>query len=243
MIWYIIEVLNAVSEFVIICIYFNKLMKSNYVNTWLKTLVFLIAAIITAAISILSVKPISLLIITFLLLITLSLLFYDEKLSLKLFYSFIYVAIILIADPILVGFSYLLRGVSYNDLFQHGTGRIIGMIISKIMYFWMAFAMVKILTKKVRELPFKYWVSIFLTPIISIVLLYGMTIPVLEHEGSSIIFIYIISMIGIVYINISTFNFFEGYSKQLKLAFLENVAEREAENYRALKLSYHEMKA
>ena len=135
MIWYIIEVLNAVSEFVIICIYFNKLMKSNYVNTWLKTLVFLIAAIITAAISILSVKPISLLIITFLLLITLSLLFYDEKLSLKLFYSFIYVAIILIADPILVGFSYLLRGVSYNDLFQHGTGRIIGMIISKIMYF------------------------------------------------------------------------------------------------------------
>ena len=218
-------------------------MKSNYVNVWFKTLIFFIAAIITAAISVLAVKPIFLLIITFLLLITLTLLFYDEKLSLKLFYSFIYVVIILIADPILVGFSYVLRGVSYNDLFQHGTGRIIGMIISKIMYFWMAFAMVKILTKKVRELPFKYWVSIFLTPIISIVLLYGMTIPVLEHEGSSIIFIYIISMIGIVYINISIFNFFEGYSKQLKLAFLENVAEREAENYRALKLSYHEMKA
>lgn len=162
MIWNIIEVLNAIAEFGIICIYFNKLMKSNYVNVWFKTLGFFIAAIITAAISVLSVKPIFLLIITFSLLITLTLLFYDEKLSLKLFYSFIYVVIILIADPILVGFSYVLRGVSYNDLFQHGAGRIIGMIISKIMYFWMAFAMIKILTKKVRELPFKYWVSIFL---------------------------------------------------------------------------------
>ncbi len=243
MLWNVIELLNAFAEIGIICTYFNKLMKSNYVNVWFKILGFLISAIITAAISALAFKPIFLLIITFLLLIFLAVLFYDEKLSLKLFYSFIYVVIILIADPILVGFSYVLRGVSYNDLFQQGTGRIIGMVISKIMYFWMAFAMARILTKKVKELPFKYWISIFLTPIISIVLLYGMTVPVLEHEGSSIIFIYIVSIIGIVYINISTFSFFEGYSKQLKLAFLENVAEREAENYRALKLSYHEMKA
>lgn len=242
MTWNVIELLNAVAEFWIICIYFNKLMKSNYVSVWFKVLGFLIAAIITAAMSLLSIKPIFLLIITFLLLIALTLLFYDEKLSLKLFYSFIYVVIILIADPILVGFSYVLRGVSYNNLFQHGTARIIGMVISKIMYFWMAFAMMRILTKKVKELPMKYWISIFLTPIISVVLLYGMTVPVLEHEGSSIVFIYIISMIGIVYINISTFNFFEGYSRQLKLTFLENVAEREAENYRALNLSYHEMK-
>lgn len=242
MIWNVVEFLNAFVEVGIICVYFNRLMKSNHVNVWLKTLVFAFAAVVTAVISALGVEPISLLIITFLLLMTLSLLFYDEKPSLKLFYSFIYVVIILIADPILVGFSYVLRGVSYNDLFQQGLGRVIGMVISKIMYFWMAAAMIRILTKKVKELPLKYWISILLTPIISIILLYGMTVPVLEHEGSSIIFVYIISMIGIVYINISTFNFFEGYSKQLKLAFLENVAEREAENYRALKLSYHEMK-
>ena len=49
-------------------------------------------------------------------------------------------------------------------------------------------------------------------------------------------------MIGIIYINIAIFNFFDGYSKQIKLSFMETVAEREAENYRALKISYQEMK-
>lgn len=49
-------------------------------------------------------------------------------------------------------------------------------------------------------------------------------------------------MIGIIYINIAMFNFFDSYSKQLKLSFMETVAEREAENYKALKMSYQEMK-
>lgn len=96
--------------------------------------------------------------------------------------------------------------------------------------------------EKVRELPLKYWISILLTPIISIIILYGMTIPMLEHEESNILIIYIVSIIGIIYMNISMFNFFDGYSKQIKLSFMETVAEREADNYRSLKISYQEMK-
>ena len=69
-----------------------------------------------------------------------------------------------------------------------------------------------------------------------------MTIPILDHEDSDVVIIYVISMIGIIYINIAMFNFFDGYSKQIKLSFMETVAEREAENYRALKMSYQEMK-
>lgn len=242
MVWNVVELLNAFAEVWIIRIYFNKLMESKKVNVWLKALGFFIAAIVMAATSVLNIEPVFLLLITFLLLMTLTLLFYDEKLSLKLFYSFIYVVMILIADPILVGFSYLFQDISYSDMFQRGPTRVMGMVISKIMYFWMSFIIARVLTKKVKELPMKYWTNIFLTPVISVVILYGMTIPVLEHEDSSIIFIYIVSMIGIVYINLSIFDFFEGYSKQLKLAFLEKAAEREAENYRALKLSYREMK-
>lgn len=69
-----------------------------------------------------------------------------------------------------------------------------------------------------------------------------MTFSVLELENSNIVIIYIISMLGEIYINISMLNFFDGYSKQIKLSFMETVAEREAEKYRALKMSYQEMK-
>ena len=116
------------------------------------------------------------------------------------------------------------------------------MLISKVLYLWISAALARILTKKVRELPLKYWISILLTPIISIIILYGMTIPMLEHEESNILIIYIVSIIGIIYMNISMFNFFDGYSKQIKLSFMETVAEREADNYRSLKISYQEMK-
>lgn len=153
-----------------------------------------------------------------------------------------YIVVILIVDPVFVGISYVSNIFTYESLFQNGIGRIIGMLISKVLYLWISAALARILTKKVRELPLKYWISILLTPIISIIILYGMTIPMLEHEESNILIIYIVSIIGIIYMNISMFNFFDGYSKQIKLSFMETVAEREADNYRSLKISYQEMK-
>lgn len=240
--WNMVEFVNALAEMGIICIYFNKLMKNSRVEPWQKTVGYLLAAVIMAYCSVSFESPVLLLTVTFVLLLLLASLLYDEKPIYKIFYSFIYIVIILIADPVLVGISYVSKIFTYENLFQNGIGRIMGMLVSKVMYLWMSAALTRILTKKVRELPLKYWISILLTPIISIVILYGMTIPILEHEGSDVVIIYVISMIGIIYINIAMFNFFDGYSKQIKLSFMETVAEREAENYRALKMSYQEMK-
>lgn len=96
--------------------------------------------------------------------------------------------------------------------------------------------------KKVRELPLKYWTAIILMPIMSIVILYSIFISVAVAENQYSMFIYIVSITGIVYMNIVMFNFFESYSTQIKLAFMESVAEREAENYRSFKIAYQEMK-
>lgn len=240
--WNIVEFVNALAEMGIICIYFNKLMKNSRVEPWQKSIGYLLAAVIMAYCSVSLKSPVLLLTVTFVLLLLLASVLYDEKPIYKTFYSFIYIVIILIADPVLVGISYVSKIFTYENLFQNRIGRIIGMLISKIMYLWLSAILTRILTKKVRELPFKYWISILLTPIISIVILYGMTIPILDHENSNVVIIYVISMIGIIYINIAIFNFFDGYSKQIKLSFMETVAEREAENYRALKISYQEMK-
>ena len=217
-------------------------MKSKPTYLWQKILGYLLAAVVMAFCSVTFEMPVLLLMVTFVLLIFLTLVFYDEKIINKIFYSFMYIVVILIVDPVFVGISYVSNIFTYESLFQNGIGRIIGMLISKVLYLWISAALARILTKKVRELPLKYWISILLTPIISIIILYGMTIPMLEHEESNILIIYIVSIIGIIYMNISMFNFFDGYSKQIKLSFMETVAEREADNYRSLKISYQEMK-
>jgi len=242
LIWNAVEFINALAEMGIICIYFNKLMKSKPTYLWQKILGYLLAAVVMAFCSVTFEMPGLLLMVTFVLLIFLTLVFYDEKIINKIFYSFMYIVVILIVDPVFVGISYVSNIFTYESLFQNGIGRIIGMLISKVLYLWISAALARILTKKVRELPLKYWISILLTPIISIIILYGMTIPMLEHEESNILIIYIVSIIGIIYMNISMFNFFDGYSKQIKLSFMETVAEREADNYRSLKISYQEMK-
>lgn len=53
---------------------------------------------------------------------------------------------------------------------------------------------------------------------------------------------YIISVCGVLYLNFSLFNYFESYDKQIRLAALEQVMERENENYRAIADSYAEIR-
>ena len=240
--WNFIEILNSFIEMGIIYLYFGKLMSVKPVNNAFILSVYLISSIILSFFSSFLNIPLLLLTVTFVLLFANALILYEDNRMNKIFYSFMYVVIILITDPVLVGISYISKVFAHNDLFENEAGRIVGMVITKVVYFWSSVALARILKKKVRELPLKYWISILLTPIISIILLYGMTIPMLEHENSKIILIYIISIFGIVYLNVSMFNFFDSYSKQIKLSFMETVAERENDNYQSLKLVYQEMK-
>lgn len=237
-----IEILNSFVEIGIIYLYFNKLMNKKMIDPAPILSSYLISSIIMSFFSTFLKIPLLLLFMTFILLLANAMLLYEDSIMNKIFYSFMYIVIVLISDPVLVGMSYLSKIYTYNDLFNNETGRIVGMIISKVLYFWIAIILARILKKKVQELPLKYWISILLTPIISIMLLYGITIPLLEHEDSDIIILYIISIFGIVYLNVSMFNFFESYSKQIKLSFMETVAEREKINYQSQYLIYQDMK-
>lgn len=99
--WNMVEFVNALAEMGIICIYFNKLMKNSRVEPWQKTVGYLLAAVIMAYCSVSFESPVLLLTVTFVLLLLLASLLYDEKPIYKIFYSFIYIVIILIADPVL----------------------------------------------------------------------------------------------------------------------------------------------
>ena len=147
MIWNAVEFINALAEMGIICIYFNKLMKSKPTYLWQKILGYLLAAVVMAFCSVTFEMPVLLLMVTFVLLIFLTLVFYDEKIINKIFYSFMYIVVILIVDPVFVGISYVSNIFTYESLFQNGIGRIIGMLISKVLYLWISAALARILTK------------------------------------------------------------------------------------------------
>lgn len=237
----IVELLNIMAEIGIIFTYFSKVLTKKYDSKAIYAAAYFLSVLSLFTVVSATTAPLALMTATICILLILSLTIYSERLIIKLFYVFIYVLIIFIADPILMGIMYLLRLGSPNEALEAGTERIVGMVGTKFLYFWMVLIVSRVLMKKVKEIPLFHWISIILMPIISIVVLYSIFISIAVANNNYSMVIYLISIAGMVYINVAMFNFFESYSKQMKLAFMETVAEREAENYRSLRLSYKEM--
>ena len=127
-----------------------------------------------------------------------------------------------------------------SELLESNMGRILGMIGTKIFDFWIIVYSCRIYKDKVKSLPFRYWVLIILMPFLSAVIL-NQIFPA-HHIGNNVMIGYIISVCGVLYLNFSVFNYFESYDKQLRLATLEQIMERESENYRAIASSYAEIR-
>lgn len=127
-----------------------------------------------------------------------------------------------------------------SELLESNMGRILGMIGTKIFDFWIIVYSCRIYKNKVKSLPFRYWVLIILMPFLSAIIL-NQIFPA-NHSGNNVMIGYIISVCGVLYLNFSVFNYFESYDKQIRLATLEQIMERESENYRAIAGSYAEIR-
>jgi sensor histidine kinase YesM len=127
-----------------------------------------------------------------------------------------------------------------NELLQSGLGRYLGMIGTDLIYLWLIGLMHRIINKRIRDLPVKYWILIITIPIISIFLLQ----TILDGFTANHSYNYIslgLSLVGIVFINIAMFNFFESYEDKIKLKYLETMKHQEQENYKLLTLSYNQV--
>lgn len=95
-------------------------------------------------------------------------------LSNRIFWIAIYLLIISVADPIVIGIMCIANMGSPEDFLQSGTGRYLGMIGTDLIYLWLIGMIHRIINKKIRDLPIKYWILIIIIPITSIFLLQTM---------------------------------------------------------------------
>ena len=157
-------------------------------------------------------------------------------LSNRIFWIAIYLLIRSVADPIVIGIMCIANMGSPEDFLQSGTGRYLGMIGTDLIYLWLIGMIHRIINKKIRDLPIKYWILIIIIPITSIFLLQTMldSFTVKDSLG--------ISLIGIIYINLAMFNFFESYEDKIRLKYLETLKQQEQDNYKLLVLSHKQVR-
>lgn len=235
-----IEIINVAIEMFLIFLYFSLLCKRKIKKSFLILLFFLFTSILSAIV-LLSDSIVLNLITTTALISIIAFLCFDDTIRHKIFWIAIYLLIISISEPIVIGVLCIANMGTPNEFLESGLGRYLGMLGTNIIYLWLIGLMHRLINKRIRDLPVKYWALINLIPIISIFWLQTILDSFTVNDSISY-FSLSISLAGIIFINIAMFNFFESYEDKIKLKYLETLKQQEQENYKLLTLSYKQVR-
>lgn len=235
-----IEIINVAIEMFLIFLYFSLFCKRKIKKSFLILLFFLFTSILSAIV-LLSDSIVLNLITTTVLISIIAFLCFDDTIRHKIFWIAIYLLIISISEPIVIGVLCIANMGTPNEFLESGLGRYLGMLGTNIIYLWLIGLMHRLINKRVRDLPVKYWALIILIPIISIFWLQTILDSFTVNDSISY-FSLSISLAGIIFINIAMFNFFESYEDKIKLKYLETLKQQEQENYKLLTLSYKQVR-
>jgi hypothetical protein len=235
-----IEVLNVAIEIALIFLYFSLLSKCKEKKATLFA-TYLLATILLSSVVLYSNSILICLLTTTVLISAVSFICFKDSVKHRIFWIVIYLMIISVSEPIVIGILCIANMGTPEDFLQSSLGRYLGMIGTDLIYLWLIGMMHRIINKRIRNLPLKYWILIILIPIISIFLLQTI-LDSFTAYGTISYLSFGISLLGIIYINITMFNFFESYEDKIKLKYLETMKHQEQENYKLLTLSYNQVR-
>ena len=172
--------------------------------------------------------------------IIISILLYDGKIYAKMFFVLLFV-VMMFTSELLLAVTSMIAGFSSKLLSQPGIYNIVGIIMTNLILFWTVIFVIKLLKRKVDIVPFKYWLLISFVPIISILILL-MNVWIIKSNIANNYVLVALILLGVLYINFAVFDLIDSYSKQIKLKVMEELFEREAENYKMLEITERELK-
>ncbi len=236
----IIEIANVAVEMLLVFLYFSLLSKRK-VNKLLFSAAYIISTIILSSVVLFVDDIFMYLVVTTIIISLVAYFCFDDSIRHKVFWVVIFLLIISISEPIVIGLLCIANLGSPDEFLHSGIGRYLGMIGTNIIYLWLIGLMHRIINKKIRDLPIKYWILIITIPIISIFLLQTILDGFTANNSYNYISL-IFSLVGIIYINLAMFNFFESYEDKIKLKYFETLKQQEQENYKLLTLSYKQVR-
>lgn len=157
---------------------------------------------------------------------------YEGNFKNKLFMSVMYIVISVFTD-VIVTVIISTSGIQYNIAGEDNITYIVGAMISNFVRLWLCAYVGRIFGKKLYGFSFSYWLFFILCPLLSILCLLIFDGYLMQAEQINLITVFIPSLC-ILYVNFMLFRFFETFSEKIRLKVVEEVAEKEKENYRIL---------
>lgn len=237
----IIESVNSLCEAGIVVFYLYKMMKHKF-RYQAVFLVLGAAAMfgVINSVTLLRANEWLKIGITLTAMIVMSLILFESRLRDIIFYCLLFCIGVIAAEVLATGALVLLNFGNPDDLSNMGMGRVIGMAGSKLFCFWIAMYISEYLKPKQREIPFKNWLLIIFVPLLSIITLNGIYVSKELDPRKTVI--YLVSVAGILLLNIFVFDFFDTYSNTIKLQLMEQRLKSEEENYKLIEEKYTEIR-
>ena len=160
----IIEIANVAVEILLIFLYLSLLSKRK-IDKLPLVFSYLIATAFLSAVVLLSDNIFLNLVLTTVLISLISFLCFDDTIKHRIFWIAIYLLIISVSEPIVIGILCIANMGTPEDFLQSGLGRYLGMIGTDLIYLWLIGMMHCIINKRIRDLPIKYWILIITIPV------------------------------------------------------------------------------
>ncbi len=231
-----IEILNVATEMILVFLYFSLLSKPRSGKLFLFS-AYTISTVILSTVVLLNNDIFVYLLTTTAIISLIAFTCFEDSNRQRVFWIAIFLLIISISEPIVIGILCIANMGTPTEFLQSGFGRYLGMIGTDLIYLWLIGLMHRIINKRIRDLPVKYWMLIITIPVISIFLLQTILEGFAADKPYHLISL-VFSLVGIIFINLAMFNFFESFDDKLKLRYLETLKQQEQENYKLLTLTY-----
>lgn len=237
----LIEILNCAAEILIIFLFCGHIWDRRFSSKAVYVSAFLCGTAVFSFAALFIDDPYVRVCVTFGCVIAAALLLYKNEPASALFASAYYMLMVMVSETLFMDILAAAEGISPEQLLGSGAGRTVGIIGTKIFDLWFVVYSCRLYRRKAVRLPAAYWVQMLLMPFLSAVIICCVFSARLTNIGGDVM--YAVSLAGLLYINISVFNYFESYDRQVRLAALEQTIEREEKNYRELSASYSEIRS
>ena len=226
----ILEFTACIIEVLIAFIYFNGVLDRKENIGKLFYCFFGVAVILNISRTILLLSFSVNICITVILWLFIAILCFEGSYLKKMFFVIVDSIAIMISEILTALFLSTFLKMEYDDGF---TARYLGIAISITILFVLNIFTIYIAKKKYRTLPIKYNILMILCPLASLYLLLLLDAYIVQSQNHYY-FMSFLAVVGLGYINIMLFDFFDYYEKGLQAQTLDVILKANEENYKIL---------
>lgn len=233
----VIEFISCFLDIVIVFIYFNGVLERKESIEKIFWIYFCMAVLINFARTNLYLSLAPNIFVTIILWSLIAVFCFDGSYTQKSFFVTVNAITIMISEILTALFISTFLNIEYDDGF---TMRYLGIVLSTTLLFVFNLFTIYIAKKKYRNLPIKYNILMILCPIFSLYLLMLLD-SYIAHSPNHNYFMSFLAVLGLGYINIMVFDFFDYYEKGLQAQTLDVVLKANEGNYKILEQNEKEL--